>query len=159
MDNKKLSFILKAVIIFLAFLGIGTFAGLIPIGLSAIINQYPEFNNFYFPWLIFMIIASIPLFTILILGFLVSSEIGNDNSFSRKNVKRLKGVAYCLLIESIYFFVGNVTLWFSNFNYPIVVLISFILSLFAVAIAIAVIVLAHLIKKAVELREENEAFI
>ena len=88
MDNKKLALVLKVVIIFLAFLGAGLFAGVIPIGLSAFVEQYPEFENFYLPWLTFLLVASIPLFVILGLGLVVSKEMGNDNSFSRQRIFR-----------------------------------------------------------------------
>lgn len=159
MDNRKLSNVLKTVIVFLAFLGLVLFSCVVPVGLSAFVEQFPEFGAFFFPWLTFLSVSSIPLYVILGFGLAVSNEIGKDNSFSIKNVKYLKGVAICLVAEAVYFFAGNLILWFLNLNYPIIVFLSVALCLFAVAIAATVNVLAHLVKKAVKLREENEAII
>lgn len=159
MENRKLSNVLKTVIIFLALLGLGLFACAVPVGLSAFVEQFPEFGAFFFPWLIFLSVSSVPLYVILGLGLAVSNEIGKDNSFSIKNVKYLNILSVCLVAEAVYFFAGNLILWFLNLNYPIIVFLSVALCLFAVAIAAAVNVLAQLVKKTVKLREENEAFI
>ena len=159
MENKTLSSKLKTVIILLAVLGIGLFAGAVPVALSLFVVAYPDFGEFFIPWLIFLSLASVPLFAILGLGFSVANEIAQDNSFSLKNAKRLKSVAMCLLAEAAYFFTGNLVLWFCNLNYPAVVLLSLALCLFAVGVAVAVNVLAQLVKKAVTLREDNEAII
>lgn len=159
MNNRKMSIELKTVIIFIAFLGIGLYSFIVPAGLLAFIKQFSGFDSFFLPWLIFISVSSVPLFVILGLGFAVSNEIGKDNSFSDKNVKYLRNVSICLIVEAIYFFTGNLVLWLFNLNYPVIVLLSAALCLFAVAAAVVFNVLAKLVKKAVMLREENEAII
>ena len=159
MDNKRLAYLLKAIIIFLSLMGFGFFAAGVPFFLSLFVEAYPEFGGIFLPWLIFLIVAAVPLYVILGLGITVSNEIGRDNSFCMHNVKCLNGVAFCLIAESVYFFAGNTVLWLLNMNHPLIVLLSLVLSLFAASIAFAVKILAHLIEKAVKLREENEAII
>ena len=159
MTNRKMSRRLKTVIVLLALLGMGLFAGVIPFGLFTFTQQYPDFNAFLLPWLIFLWIAAIPLYWILGLVFGIAKEIEKDRSFSVKNIRYLHGVSRCFVVESIYFFAGNLTLWFLNLNYPVVVLLSLALCVFAIALAAVVSVLAQLMKKALDLREENESII
>ena len=159
MDNKKLSVILKSVIAFLAVLGAVVFGVILPALLSAFAARFPAYERFFLPWLVFLLIAAVPLYLILGFGVAVAGEMGRDNSFCRRNVNCLKGVALCLLAEAVYFFAGNVVLWLLHCSAPLIVWLALGLSLFAAAIALAVFVLANLLQKAVVLREENEAFI
>ena len=159
MDNKKMSVILKSAVVFIAALGAVMFAVLIPALLNEFVTAYPEFRGFYIPWLVFLSVAAVPLYVILSLGFAVACEIGKNRCFVKRNVTCLSCVAVFLLIEAVYFFGGNLGLWFFNLNYPLIVIAALLLSAFAAAIAAAFFVLAQLLKKAVALREENEAII
>ena len=159
MTNQKMAAVLKTVILFLSVLGVGLFAGVVPAGLYLFVDQFPEFHPFFYPWLIFLSVFSVPLFVILGFGLAIAKEIGNDNSFSSQNVRYLSGISVCLLADSGYFFAGNLVLWVLNLNYPIVVLFAIALCLFAVTISATVRVLAQLVNKAVRMREENEAII
>lgn len=157
--NKKLGKSLKLVIIILGILGLGVYAAVIPWSLMTFVETFPEFTGWFTPWLIFLLITALPLYVILALGIKVSKKIESDNSFTFENVRSLKGVAMCLIVEAIYFFLGNVILWVFNMNFPGVIAASVVLCVFVFCIAIAVDILAVLIKKAVEMREENESYI
>ncbi len=157
--NEKLGKSLKVIIFILGLLGLGVYGVVIPWSLEAFVETYPEFSYFYIPWLVFLIISAVPLYFILGLGMSVSSEISKGNSFTIKNVKNLRGVALCLVIEAVYFFLGNIIFWLNTLNFLGVVLAATVLCIFIVCIAAAVNILAHLVNKAVEIREENEGFI
>ncbi|MBR2280725.1 MAG: DUF2975 domain-containing protein [Ruminococcus sp.] len=157
--NKKLGKALKALVIILGVLGLGVYAVVIPWTLNTFVETYNEFSYFYMPWLVFLILTAVPLYIILGLGISVSNEISRDNTFIVKNVKSLKGVALCLVIEATYFFLGNIILWLNNLNFLGVVIASTAFCVFIVCIAAAVYILAELVKKAVEIREENESYI
>lgn len=157
--NKKLGNTLKAVIIILGVLGLGVYGVVIPWALMTFVENYPELSYFYAPWLIFLIISALPLYVILGLGLSVSGGISEGNSFTVKNVKYLRGVALCLIVETAYFFLGNIILWLLNMNFVGVLVASTALCVFVGCIAVAVNILADLINKAVEIREENESYI
>ena len=157
--NKKLGKTLKAIIVILGVLGLGVYGFVIPLTLNTFVETYSEFSYFYMPWLIVLIITAVPLYVILGLGIIVSNEISRGNTFIVKNVKCLKGVALCLVVEALYFFIGNIILWLNTLNFLGVVIASTALCVFIVCIAAAVNILAELIKKAVEMREENESYI
>lgn len=157
--NEKLGGLLKAIIIVLGVLGLGVYCLVIPWTLMTFVESYPEFSYYFIPWLIFLIITALPMYFILGLGISVSGEITKGNTFTVKNVKSLKGAALCLAIDSGYFFLGNIALWLLNMNYPGVVCASTALCIFVFCIAGAVDILADLVNKAVEIREENESYI
>lgn len=157
--NKKLGKSLQLVIIVLGILGLGLYAAIIPWSLLTFTRQYPEFSGWFIPWLVFLIITALPLYAILALGIKVSKKIESDNSFTSENVKSLKGVSLCLIIDAVYFFIGNIILWALNMNFPGVIAASAVLCVFVLCIAVAVYILSVLLKKAVEMREENESYI
>lgn len=159
MSNLKLSKQLIAVIAILAALGIGFYAGAVPVLLTDFVAKYPEFSSWFVPWLVFLIVTALPLYAILAIGVFVARNIGADKSFVRENGRALRGVVLCLLFEAVYFLAGNAVLWLMGFNHPGIVLASVCVSLFAVLIAAAFRVLAGLLEHAVELREENESFV
>ena len=131
----------------------------VPWTLCTFVEQYPEFSNYFIPWLVFIILTAIPLYTILAFGWSISTEIGKDMSFTEKNVKSLRGVAFCLAFESAFFFMGNIVLWLANLNLLGIVAVSTVLCIFLACVAVAVNILAHLVKKATAIREENESYI
>ena len=157
--NKKLGKSLRLVIIILGVLGLLVYADVIPWSLLTFTQQYPEFSGWFIPWLIFLLVTAVPLYVILAVGIQVSKKIDSDNSFTSENVKSLKGVSLCLIIDAAYFLIGNIILWSLNMNYLGIVAASAILCAFVVCIAVAVKILAVLVEKAVEMREENESYI
>ena len=159
MNNQKLSTILKGIIIIMALLGLGAYGVVLPWSLSTFIEQYPEFNYYYTPWLIFLLITAIPLYAILALGWSVSCEMKKDMLFTKKNAKSLRLVAILLGGDAVFFFVGNIVFWLLNLNFPGVVIAAFFFSVFVVLISAAVAILASMIDKASVIREENESII
>lgn len=159
MLNKKWAKLLKSVICLLALLGVVMYAVVIPWSLSTFVEQYPEFSNFFTPWLIFICLTAIPVYIILAFGWSVSGEIGKDMCFTSKNAKSLRGVMLCLAFEAGLFFTGNIALWIANLNFLGVVLASTVLCIFIACIAVVVNILAHLVEKASAIREENESYI
>ena len=156
MEQKTFAKLLKIIIV-----GTGIFGAFIsfyvfPACGDIFKNMYPEFAGAYWPWLIFLWIASIPCYCVLVFGWMIASNIGKDKSFSMANAKWMKWVAWMAAVDSAYFFLGNIILLFFNMNHPGILLISMIVVFAGIAITIAAACLSHLIRKAAVLQDEND---
>lgn len=159
MSNQKLSVLLKIIIVIMALLGVGAYGVVLPWSLSTFVEQYPEFSYYFYPWLFFILITAIPLYAILALGWKVSGEMKRDMLFTKSNAKSLRLVALFLSGDAVFFFVGNIVYWLINLNFPGVVIASFVFCVFVVLICGAVWILADMVDKASDIREENESII
>lgn len=124
-------------------------------GLS-LCSLYPEFSNRFWPWLLFIWISGIPCFMVLCYGWKISSNIGNDQSFTEKNASLLKSISILSALDAGFFFVGNIVLLLLNMSHPGVVLASFVVVFVGVAVAVASAALSHLVKKAAALQEQSD---
>lgn len=156
MKQKTLAVLMKIAVVLMGVVGVVCFADLIPVMGKDIVLKYPEFDYFYLPWLIFLEILAIPYFFVMVLGWLVASEISKDNSFSFVNAKRIKMAAIATMSASIYFFAGNIVLALASLSHPGVLLASFIVDFIGVAFSIGFAMLSHLILKAAELQKQND---
>lgn len=156
MEQKTLSNWLKCIIIGVAICGLIIYAVVFPFYGTNLVNEYPEFSNRYWPWLIFIWFTGIPCFTVLILSWKIATNIGNDKSFSMANAKLFKWISGLAAGDSCFFFVGNLVMLFLNMSHPSVVLLSLIVVFAGVAVAVASAALSHLVMKAAKLQEESD---
>lgn len=156
MKQKGLSRWLKFILIGVGICGLLVYFIVFPSYGQAIVDDYPEYANRYWPWLLFLWGSGIPCYAVLVIGWRVATKIGLDQSFSMENASYLKWVAWLAAGDAIYFFLGNLILLFLNMSHPGVTLFSLIISFGGVAVAVAAAVLSHLIQKAADMQEENE---
>ena len=156
MKQKGLSRWLKFILIGVGICGLLVYFIVFPSYGQAIVDDYPEYANRYWPWLLFLWGSGIPCYAVLVIGWRVATKIGLDQSFSMENASYLKWVAWLAAGDAIYFFLGNLILLFLNMSHPGVTLFSLIISFGGVAVAVAAAVLSHLIQKEADMQEENE---
>ncbi len=156
MKQKGLSRWLKFILIGVGICGLLVYFIVFPSYGQAIVDDYPEYANRYWPWLLFLWGSGIPCYAVLVIGWRVATKIGLDQSFSVENASYLKWVAWLAAGDAIYFFLGNLILLFLDMSHPGVTLFSLIISFGGVAVAVAAAVLSHLIQKAADMQEENE---
>ena len=156
MEQKTLATWLKVIIVGVGICGLAIYFVVIPSYGQAIVNDYPEFNGRFLPWLIFLWVSAIPCYAALVFGWRIASNIGRDKSFSNENAKYLKWVAWLAAGDGIFFFVGNMFLWLADMSHPGVVLLSLIVVFAGVAIAVASACLSHLVCKAAVLQEQSD---
>ena len=123
---------------------------LIYITLPLLLNMYVQFFNpvlNYTAALIILYVSGIPALIIVYEFIKIFNTLKQDNPFTTENVKYLKITSICSLIIAVVYIVG----------------IFFIVSVFEIiAIAIFIIawlgtyVLAELLRKAIEFKEEND---
>jgi len=156
MEQKTLANWLKFVVIGVGICGLCIYLGILPSYGKSLVEQYPEFENRYWPWLIFLWLTAIPCYLTLFFGWKIASNIGKDRSFSIENSKLLQWIAWMAAGDSIFFFVGNIALLLFDLSHPGVVLLSMVIVFAGVAITVAAAALSHLVRKAAALQEESE---
>lgn len=155
--QKALSNWLKAVVIGMGILGAIVYGLVLPtIWREATAEHLTLGGTAYWIRMGFIWVTAIPVYAALVYAWKVFTEIGNNNSFSLVNAKYLKNVAILALVDTIYYFVGNVVMFFAGMNHPGVLLISFLICFVGAAVVIVCAALSQLVKKAAELKEENE---
>lgn len=156
MEQKSLSKWLKLILIGIAVCGLVIYALIIPMFGLRLRALYPEFSNCFLPWLIFIWVSGIPCFMVLYYGWRISTNIGNDRSFTDQNASLLKSISILSALDAGFFFVGNIALLLLNMSHPGVVLASFAVVFVGIAVAVASATLSHLVKKAAALQEQSD---
>ncbi len=156
MKQDTLSKWLKLIIIGVGICGIIIYGAVFPMLAEAMVNKYPEFSNFQWPWLILIWVTAVPCYITLILTWKIAINIGMDRSFSTANAKLLKWVAVLAAADSAILFAGNLIYLLLSINHPSIVLFSLLIEFFGVAISVASAALSHLVMKAAELQDQSD---
>ncbi len=156
MSQKNLSKWLKGIIAGMAVCGAIIYLYLIPVWGRDLVEANPEFLNCYIPWLAVLLISAIPCYWGLYFGWKIAAEIGKDNSFSRENASYLKNISMLAALDSVYFFGANLVLMLLGMNHPGIFLLSLFVVFAGIAVTVVAAALSHLVKKAADMKEENE---
>lgn len=156
MEQKGLAIWLKIILVGVGICGLVVYFVVFPSYGESLVNDYPEFANRFWPWLIFLWISGIPCYAVLLFGWKIATNIGRDQSFSNANAKYLKWIAWLAAGDGIFFFVGNIIFLFTNLSHPGVALFSLLVVFAGVAVAVASAVLSHLVQKAAVLQEQSD---
>lgn len=156
MEQKGLATWLKIILVGVGICGLVVYFVVFPSYGESLVNDYPEFSNRFWPWLIFLWISGIPCYAVLLFGWKIATYIGRDQSFSNANAKYLKWIAWLAAGDGIFFFVGNIVLLFTNMSHPGIALFSLLVVFAGVAVAVASAVLSHLVQKAAVLQEQSD---
>lgn len=156
MEQKHLSKWLKLILIGIGLCGLTVYALVVPMYGLSLRTLYPEFSNRFWPWLLFIWVSGIPCFIVLFYAWKISSNIGNDQSFTEQNASLLKSISVLSALDAGFFFVGNIVLLLLNMSHPGVVIASFVIVFVGIAVTVASAVLSHLVKKAAVLQEQTD---
>lgn len=156
MEQRKLSNWLKGIIIGVGLCGLFVFAAVVPALADHVLEGYPEFEAAVLPWKIFIWCSGIPCFSVLFFAWKIASNIGMDRSFTDENANHLKWISGLAAADALFFFLGNVLLFFLNMNHPGIVLASLVVVFIGIAVAVASAALSHLVKKAAALQEQSD---
>ena len=156
MEQKTLAKWLKIILIGIGLGGLVVFFFIIPSFGVSMMQEYPEFSNRFWPWLIFLWACGIPCYAVLFFGWKIATNIGRDQSFSETNANHLKWIAYLAAGDGVLFFAGNLIMLLTNMSHPGIVLLSLLVVFAGVAVAVASGALSHLVKKAAVLQEQSD---
>jgi hypothetical protein len=156
MDQVRLSKWLKAVIIGVGVCGAAVYFLIFPFMGKSITDDYPEFNSWYWPWLIFLWLTAVPCVIALVSGWKIAADIGRDHSFSMENAKRLRLISILAAADSALVFMGNIVFLFLKMNHPSVIFMALFVAFGGIALSVVFAALSHMVLKGAKLREENE---
>ena len=156
MKTKTVTYWLKAVVLFIALLGLAFFGGA-----TAYAYVYkPDYNEpipvYLRQNIIPLWITAILCYVILFFFWKIVTEIGKDNSFSMENVKNFKNMAVCgvlLIVEHIVLLV----IWIVKSEVALIPLSYTLLKILAFIIfVILCFAMSRLVQNAYELKQEND---
>ena len=156
MSQSTLSKCLKTILAGVLICGLIGYFVIIPMLGRMIALEYPESEYCFWPWLIFIWCTGIPCAAALVYAWRISTNIGEDRSFSDENAKFLQRIAMLAAGDAAFFFIGNIVYLCLNMNHPAVVICSIFIVFAAVAVAEVAAVLSHLVKKAADLQSESD---
>ncbi len=156
MNQAKLSKWLKVITLGIGITGAIVYFYIIPNMGRTLVNEYPEFETWFWPWLIFIWTSGIPCYLALSYFWKICTRIGEDNSFCEKNAILLSRISYLAVADTIFFFVGNIIFLLLGMNHPGILILSLLIDFLGISIAVASASLSHLVHKAAEIKRENE---
>ena len=130
--------------------------GIIPIIGKDIVIRNPELSYMFTPWMVFLLLTAVPCYIFLFFGWKIPKNIMDDNSFSQENAHYLKIMAYLALGDTVFFFIGNIVLFFLSMNHPGMLLGSLVIDFLGVSVSVGCAALSHLVQKAAEMKAEND---
>lgn len=156
MKQESLAKWLKGIIIGVFVCGLILCFYVLPFWGKEVIEENLELSHGFLPWLIFLWIAALPCFAVLILGWKVAGEIDADRSFSEKNAKYLKLVSGLALADSAFIFTGNLLYLILGFSRFGILFLCCLVVFVGIAVSVAAALVSHLVYKAAHMQEENE---
>ncbi|MDZ4407630.1 DUF2975 domain-containing protein [Bacillus cereus] len=110
----------------------------------------------YKPLVVFIWITGIPFFIALVFGWQICSGIPIDQVFTVENANRLKIISILSMIEGILYVVALCYLFIVGSYHTNVLIVLLLLLFFAVVSAIFTSLLSYLVRKASEIKENND---
>lgn len=156
MEIRKLSKFLKFILTGLFVLGLIFYIFILPLIGKTIVEVNPELSNWYLPWLIFLSLTSIPILLGLFYSAKISKNISYDLAFTEENSKYLKYISRLALIDSVFFFLGNIVMLLLNMNHSSVLILSILISFFGLSLYVIFSILSCFVSKSADLQSEND---
>ncbi|MFE3577173.1 DUF2975 domain-containing protein [Lysinibacillus sp. NPDC059133] len=154
MKQKELSAWLKLIIILCGIFGVLFCVYIAPeIGKNFLQNSKQDLYNFFIG---FIWITGIPFFIALALGWQICSDIASDQVFTIKNADRLKYVGILSMIEGVFYIAALMYLFIIGSYQTDLLMIILLILFFSVVISVFTSLLSHLVRKASEIKQDND---
>lgn len=154
MSQGKLSRLLKIIIIIMGMIGLVFYCYVEPAWCRDMASG--EFDRWGVPWLVFISFTAGPIYAGLVLFWRICSDIQRDRSFTKANAARLNVISVLAVSDVVYHLTGSVILTILDMNHPGSLLMTLFIDVVGISVAIAAAVLAHLVTKAAELKEDSD---
>lgn len=154
--QNELSLWLKLIIILCGCFGLLFCIYIGPETGRAVLLSSESLKGLYKPFVLFIWITGIPFFSALFLGWKICSEIASDKSFTVKNANRLKRISILSMTEGILYIGALLYIFVAGRYHTSVLVILLLILFFSVVISIFTSLLSHLIRKASEIKDDND---
>ncbi len=164
--NKRTLFILIRVALLLVFvLGSAVCAIGVPfmvqVDMGLIVPDMPPLTEEetlrLYSQLIFLWVSALPCFVAIIMCWCASGTMMKGKEFSAKVAKMFKTISIMLLIDTLYFLIGNTVFMFLQWNS--FALIYYVVAVLGFIISFAFLVISKYVSEAQILKEENDSIL
>lgn len=156
MKQKELSRWLKVIIVFCGIFGLLFCVYISPeIGRELLLDS-THLKGLYKPFTAFIWITGVPFFIALMIGWQICSDISSEQDFTVKNAGRLKVISVLALIEAVLYVIAILYIFvFGSYQTDIFIVLLLILFL-AIVISVFTSMLSYLVRKASEIKQDND---
>ena len=154
MDQKGLSLMLRLLVALVAAAGAVLSAVLIRYGHTLCVARGQI--ELFVPCLVFFLLTLAVAYVALVLAWRIFASIGRDQSFTLDNARRLKNISWLACIDAVAYLLALPVLVNVTAVKPLTVLVLLLLAFAGVCVAVASACLSHLVKKAADLKSEQD---
>lgn len=156
MNQQEMARWLKVILAVAGLIGLALCFLVLPLLGKELAAQAPELSALYYPCLIYLWAAGVPVFAALGIGWKICSAIAADQSFCRQNARRLSRISKLAFVEFLFWVAGAALLLCLNLLHPSILLMGLLIAFLCIAASVAAAALSHLVEKAAALDEDNQ---
>lgn len=156
MSQTEISNWLKTIVVVLAVTGALIFCLLVPLLASNLITAYRSHLPVIIPTLVCVYVVAFLCYSILFYFWKVSREIGHDNTFSLENSNAFSKISKICLGMIAPCMASLLLLGIPGILHPAILVFYLIVIIIAAVLAVLAAAMSHLIRKAYDLKQEND---
>lgn len=153
MSKKKISTIIKIMVILLALTGMCCCI-MMPRITEYLLPGFSTSTHCY--WLVFIYLAAIPCFAALIPAWLISNKISKNNAFCKSNARYMLIIARLMAVDSALIFCANIAFYAMGLSFFAFFVAMFLIFAIFFAISSCAYALSSLIDNATDLQEQSD---
>ena len=154
--NKHPEWGMKLASLAAALIGLLAAFVFLPMLASALLEEFPAYQKWYWPCLIYGWVVLLPGFAGLWEFWKICVEIGRDNSFSQKNARALFRICLLALTMAALLAVGVAALCLLGMGLPALLIAMLGFAAACALVALLANALAQLVRRAAAIKSEND---
>ena len=153
MTKKTISISIKATLILLCATGIACLV-MMPRILDYLLPGWSPATHRY--WLYSIYLCAVPCFLTLAPAWLISGNIGHNNSFCVQNKTLMKAIGILMGIDTVIFLLTNTVLYIAGRSFTAFFIACFLINAIFFALTVCALALSSLLSNANELQEQSD---
>ena len=129
---------------------------LLPLLASALLEEYPAYQKWYWPGLIYGWVVLLPGFAGLWEFWNICGQIGRDNSFSLENARSLARICFLALTMAVLLVLGAAALCILRMGQPGLLILMLGFGVACALVALLANALSQLVRRAAAIKDEND---
>jgi len=156
MEQKRIANMLKVFTIGVGLIGALFFFVYAPVLIGDLAAMYPEAAFLKWPGIIGVWVIAVFCYIALVEFWKICTRIGKDNSFCNENANSMKRISLLAFLTAVLMILAAIFLGFMNFLGIAYFLICFFAVCIAIGVGVVCLALSALIRRAAQIKEEND---
>ncbi len=110
MASRTLGSLIRLAVVVVAICLLGVAGLMVPRFGLEMVADWPEFAGWYWPWLVFAWVVTLPCLVVLYFVWRVSFAVSDETVFTRRTARWVKDAAVLVIGDAVLLLVGNVVL-------------------------------------------------